>query len=367
MKKNRAALKSDPSEVSPPSKAISLGKDDFNAWDPGLLKQIDALIERARPPEMVEENQDLIRQLIVTALKTENSQLGRRDVKIMARAFRELRYGFRIFKDYRDRRKVTIFGSARTPKTHPEYKSAFTFAQKMAQAGYMAITGAGPGIMQAGNHGAGKNNSFGINIRLPFEQAANKFISKDPRFIDCRFFFTRKLMFLKEASAAVFFPGGFGTHDEAMETLTLVQTGKADMMPLVFIDAPGGTYWTDWQRYIKRHLLVPKKISPDDLSLYKITDSVDEAVREITHFYHNFHSMRFVKEVLIIRLHRTIPPKAIAILSKDFKDICVKGTIQATQAKPEEHDHVGLPRLSIPFDRLHWGRLRLLIDRLNEY
>ena len=284
--------------------------DNFDAWDPKLQKQIDALIALAAPAVREEDNRDLVRQLIVTALKVEHSQLDRGDAKILSRAMRELRYGFRIFKDYKDKRKVTIFGSARTPKDHPEYKQALLFAKLMAKQGFMAITGAGPGIMQAGNQGAGKDNSFGINIKLPFEQAANEFIGKDPRFIDCRFFFTRKLMFLKSASAVAFFPGGFGTHDEAMETLTLVQTGKADMMPLVFVDAPGGDYWKDWEKYVEKQLLKPGKISPDDIHLYKITDSAEEAVKEITHFYRNFHSMRYVKEQLVIRLHKA-PSKAI--------------------------------------------------------
>jgi len=342
-------------------------QEEFNAWNPDILKQIDELIERARPAKLEEDNRDLVRQLIVTALKTENSKLDRGDVKILARAFRELRYGFSIFKPYRNRRKVTIFGSARTPKTHPEYKQAFEFAQKMAQAGYMAITGAGPGIMQAGNHGAGKNNSFGINIRLPFEQAANEFISKDPLFVDCRFFFTRKLMFLKETSAAAFFAGGFGTHDEAMETLTLVQTGKADMMPLVFLDIPGGTYWKDWNKYIVKHLLKPRKISPEDLSLYKITDSVDVAVKEITRFYHNFHSMRFVRNELIIRLQRHPEEKVLRALTHEFHDICTEGTIQVCDPQPEEHDYLSLPRIRLSFNRLAWGRLRQLIDQLNKH
>jgi len=352
---------------SKPAKKISKDAEEFNAWDPELLKQIDSLIARARPAKLEEDNRDLIRQLIVTALKTENSQLDRKDVKILSRAFRELRYGFRIFKDYRTRRKVTIFGSARTPKDNPEYKQAFQFAKKMAKEGFMAITGAGPGIMQAGNHGAGKNNSFGINIRLPFEQAANEFISKDPRFIDCRFFFTRKLMFLKETSAVAFFPGGFGTHDEAMETLTLVQTGKADMMPLVFVDAPGGSYWKDWHKYIEKQLLKPKKISPEDLSLYKITDSVDDAVKEIMRFYHNYHSMRFVRDELVIRLDRRIPEARLKKLSDDFKDILVKGVIRPSEPLPEEHDFLSLPRIALHFNRLAWGRLRQLIDKLNAF
>jgi len=339
--------------------------DNFDAWDPKLQKQIDALIALAAPAVREEDNRDLVRQLIVTALKVEHSQLDRGDAKILSRAMRELRYGFRIFKDYRDRRKVTIFGSARTPKDHPEYKQALSFSKQMAKNGFMAITGAGPGIMQAGNEGAGKDNSFGINIKLPLEQAANVFIGKDPRFIDCRFFFTRKLMFLKATSAVAFFPGGFGTHDEAMETLTLVQTGKADMMPLVFVDAPGGDYWKEWQKYIEKQLLKPGKISPDDVQLYIVTDSADTAANEIVHFYKNYHSMRFVKEQLVIRLQKSPSKALLEGLNRDFKDICVKGSIASSPVYAEETDHRELPRISFQFNRLHYGRLRQLINCLN--
>jgi uncharacterized protein (TIGR00730 family) len=339
--------------------------DNFDAWNPKIQKQIDALIELAVPAVREEDNRDLVRQLIVTALKVEHSQLDRGDAKILSRAMRELRYGFRIFKDYRDRRKVSIFGSARTPKDHPEYKQTLQFSKQIAKHKFMIITGAGPGIMKAGNEGAGKDNSFGINIKLPFEQAANEFIGKDPRFIDCRFFFTRKLMFLKETSAAAFFPGGFGTHDEAMETLTLVQTGKADMMPMVFVDAPGGSYWKDWEKYIEKHLLKPAKISAEDIHLYKITDSAEEAVQEIVQFYRNYHSMRFVKDNLIIRMQKSPSKALLEKLNTQFKGIVVKGTIASSPVLPEETDHLELPRIAFQFNRLNFGQLRLLIDTLN--
>jgi hypothetical protein len=235
----------------------------------------------------------------------------------------------------------------------------------MAKNGFMIITGAGPGIMKAGNEGAGKNNSFGINIKLPLEQTANEFIGKDPRFIDCRFFFTRKLMFLKETSAVAFFPGGFGTHDEAMESLTLVQTGKADMIPLVFVDAPGGDYWKDWQRYIEKHLLKTGKISSPDIQLFKVTDSTDAAVQEIVQFYKNFHSMRFVKDNLVIRLLKSPSQALLEKLNTEFKGICVKGAIVSSPVYPEETDHRELPRISLQFNRTDYGRLRQLINRLN--
>ena len=362
-------MKNNPPTPPPPNETQRSPDDQpekFNAWDPKILKHVDALIDLVKPPKQGEDNRDLVRQMIVTALQAQYSQLERSDFKIMARSTREFRYGFNIFKDYRHRLKVTIFGSARTHATHPEYKQALLFARKMSRYGFMAITGAGPGIMQAGNEGAGVGNSFGINIRLPFEQEANTFISKDPRFIDCRFFFTRKLMFLKETNAVAFFPGGFGTHDEAYETLTLVQTGKCDMIPMVFVDAPGGRYWKDWKEYVTRHLLKTRKISHEDMNLFKVTDSVDQAVAEILRFYNNYHSMRFVKDQLVIRLQKPATQELLRDLNRDFSDICVKGSYKASSALPEENDHADLPRIIFPFDRLHFGRLRMLVDRLNK-
>jgi uncharacterized protein (TIGR00730 family) len=340
----------------------------FDAWDPHVTRRIDALVKLAktgtRPPS--EEVSDLVREMIVTALKTESAGLDRGDGKILSRALRELRYGFHIFQPYRNRRKVTIFGSARTLPSHREYKMARQFSAKMATQGFMVITGAGPGIMQAGNEGAGKNNSFGVNIRLPFEQKPNQFISQDTLFIDCRFFFTRKLMFLKETSAVVLFPGGFGTHDEAMEVLTLVQTGKCDPIPVVLLEAPGNSYWSDWRRYVVKHFLKPGKISPEDMHLFKVTNSVSEAVEEMTHFYHNYHSLRYVKENLVIRLTRPPSKEGLLGLNRNFRDICVAGaTIQLTGPLPEEQDHRELPRLVFKFNRFNFGRLRQMIDTIN--
>jgi uncharacterized protein (TIGR00730 family) len=341
------------------------GFDGFNAWDPKILQQIDALINLATPTTAGTDNRDLVREMIVTALKTEYSQLDRGDVKILNRALRELRYGFRIFKNWRHHRKVTIFGSARTPKTDPDYKLALQFAKVMSKNNFMAITGAGPGIMQAGNEGAGKGNSFGINIRLPYEQEANEFISKDPLFIDCRFFFTRKLMFLKETSAVAYFPGGFGTHDEAFEALTLIQTGKCDPMPVVCVNAPGEDYWNDWKHFLVKQLLRKGKISPEDMGLFKIFENADQAAQEILHFYHNYHSMRFVKDDLVIRLQKPLTGAVIEKLNKDFRDICIKGSLSETAAMPEEMDYRELIRLKFCFNRSSFGRLRQMIDYLN--
>jgi len=282
---------------------------------------------------------------------------------------RELRYSFRLFAPYAHIRKVTIFGSARTQPNELEYRQAVEFGRKIAKAGFMVITGAGPGIMQAGHEGAGLENSFGVNIRLPWEQSANPIIAEDKKLITFKYFFTRKLIFIRHSDAIVLFPGGFGTLDEGYEVLTLMQTGKSQLMPLVLVDRPGGTYWKTWDRNVREHLLRDKLISPEDLNLYQITNSADAAVNVITRFYRNFHSSRFVKDLLVIRLKTAPPATAITALNKDFADIINGSPIESIKPTPEEvedRDHLELARIAFGFNRRDYGRLRQLIDVLNE-
>ena len=290
------------------------------------------------------------------------------DVRVIQTALRELRYAFRIFAPYAGKRKVTIFGSARTQPDKQEYQQAADFGKKISAAGFMVITGAGPGIMQAGHEGAGPENSFGVNIRLPWEQSANPVIAEDKKLITFKYFFTRKLIFIRHSDAIALFPGGFGTMDEGYEAITLMQTGKSQLMPLVLIDRPGGTYWKTWDKNIREHLLRDKLISPDDLNLYQITDSADEAVKIITRFYRNFHSTRFVKDLFVIRLKHAPSPSAIAALNEDFADI-ISGdpikNIAPTADETEEREHLDLPRIGFGFNRKDYGRLRQLIDVLN--
>src|SRR5271167_4408528 len=238
--------------------------------------------------------EQLVQQIKETADKLIRDQANRGDIKLLSTALKELRYAFKIFNPYRQRRKVTVFGSARLPADHPAYQQAVAFSRKMAEAGFMVITGAASGIMEAGHVGAGRENSIGVNILLPFEQDANAVIAGDTKLMHLKYFFTRKLLFVKESDAVALFPGGFGTLDEGFEVLTLVQTGKSHLFPIVLVDAPGGDYWTLWQRYIVDVLVARHLISPSDLALYKITDSVTEAVAEIHHFYRVYHSMRYV-------------------------------------------------------------------------
>jgi uncharacterized protein (TIGR00730 family) len=233
----------------------------------------------------------------------------------------------------------------------------------------MVITGAGPGIMEACQRGAGRERSFGINIDLPFEQQANPVIHGDDKLIPFKYFFTRKLFFVKEAHAAVLFPGGFGTHDEGFEAITLLQTGKSQPMPVVLLDAPRGTYWKTWQRYVEDHILRRGMISPQDLQLYKVTDSIEDALTEITTFYRVYHSSRYVRELLVLRIQHELAPPFVATLAREFADIIVSGTIVQRTAFPVERDDpdiVHLPRLAFRFDRTNFGRLRQMIDRINQ-
>jgi hypothetical protein len=330
---------------------------------------------RRRIQELIElrgggANPDLVQDIIENALKMLRDVPDRGDARVVSTAIRELRLAYKLFTPYADRRKVTMFGSARTLPTKAEYLQATEFARKMAAAGWMVITGAGPGIMQAGHEGAGLENSFGANIRLPWEQTANPVISKDKKLITFKYFFTRKLTFVRNSDAIVLFAGGFGTLDEGFEALTLMQTGKSRLMPLIMLDPPGASYWSTWDHTIREHLLRNKLISADDLHLYECTDDVDHAVKVVTRFYRNFHSMRFVHDKLVIRVKNTPSESALRALNEDFADIVVGEKICVCDPFPEEREdsqYLDLPRISFDFDRRHYGRLRQLVDVLNTY
>ncbi len=312
---------------------------------------------------------DILDQLRHTIDRLEQDQSARGDLKILARTLRELRYAFKVFRPYRRRRKVTIFGSARTLPEHPEYQSAVELGRLMAKHGWMVITGAGGGIMEAGLKGAGREASMGLNIMLPFEQRANEYIDDDPKLVTMKYFFTRKLMFVKECSGVVCLPGGFGTLDEALETLTLLQTGKQTMMPLVLLDHPGGSYWKDLGRYFFKNLLEARMISSDDVRLYRITDNVNEAVDEILGFYRVYHSMRYVRNKLVFRLQESLSDEKLEAINTRFADILVSDQFEQTTPLPEEAeepDLAAMPRLVFHFDRRSLGRLRILIDFIND-
>ncbi len=312
-------------------------------------------------------NADLIQDMLITATKVAKSPLDRGELKILNTALRELRYAFKVFNPFRDVRKVSLFGSARATPEMPEYRQAVDFARRIAAKGYMVITGAGGGIMAAGNEGAGAEKSFGLNIQLPFEQTPNRFIGNDPKYIRFHYFFTRKIVFLKETHGIVLFPGGLGTLDEGFESLTLIQTGKSPPLPVVLVDRPRGTYWRTWAQYISDHLLRRGWISEEDLQLFTFTDRVDQAVEEITRFYRVYHSSRYVGDLLVIRCMKQLAERDVQHLSRGFKDILPGGEILRTRALPEEEPHLAhLPRLVMRFNRRNYGRLRAFINALNE-
>ncbi len=317
----------------------------------------------------IAEPERYVREIVATAQRLLGDKAGLGDLKIINAALREMRYAFRVFKAYRHIRKISIFGSARTASHAAAFKQAEAFASRMADAGFMIITGAGPGIMEACQRGAGRERSFGINIRLPFEQSANPIITGDQKLVNFKYFFTRKLFFVKEADGVALFPGGFGTHDEGFEVLTLMQTGKSKLMPVVFLDQPRGTYWRTWKRYVIEHILRQRMISEEDLALFLVTQDLDEAVEEMTAFYRVYHSSRYVRDQLVIRLNRPLPPEAVAALNRDFGDILVKGKIvqrSAFSAERTDAEIFSLPRLALHFNRTNFGRLRMLINRINQ-
>jgi uncharacterized protein (TIGR00730 family) len=306
--------------------------------------------------------------ILRTVLKLAADHAERGDVKILSRAIQELRHAFRIFAPYRGIRKVSIFGSTRVAESDPFYRLARDLASGLAQAGLMVITGAGPGIMQAGHEGAGREKSFGVNIRLPSIQDANPFIRDDRKLMNFHFFFTRKLMFVKEADAVVIFPGGFGTMDELFESITLVQTGKSRVVPIILMDLPDGSYWSRWQEFLRDDMMSRGYIDENELKLVNIFTSAEKAVAEITTFYSNYHSYRFVNGDLIIRLNRAPAPALIDRLNRDFADIVTGGTVRQTAPLPEEADEPDallLHRLKMSFNRADFPRLRQMIDAIN--
>lgn len=336
------------------------------ADSPEILARIDALIKDVGGDPVGTDGR-LVRDLVVNGLKLIPDGRDTGEIKLISAAVKELRYAHRVFGQYPEPHKVTIFGSARTPKTHPDYLAAVEFSRKMASRGWMAITGAGGGIMEAGHEGPGKEKSFGVAIRLPFETTANQVIAGDSKLITFRYFFTRKLMFVSQAEAVALFPGGFGTMDEAFEALTLIQTGKAAMLPVVLLQGAGQNYWEQFLVFIREGLLNRGWISAEDMSLLKLCHSSDEAVEHITQFYRVYHSARYVRDDLIIRLHKPLTDAAVADLNKRFGKLVKPGGLAMHIRGPMEveDDHLHLPRLVFTHTRYHYGMIRQLIDAIN--
>jgi uncharacterized protein (TIGR00730 family) len=332
-------------------------------------EELDRKIEELVAQSGFTEDADLLQEMLTSCFRLAKHRADRGEMKLVNAALKEFVYSFKVFKEYRNYRKVSIFGSARATPDDPDYRYTAKCARAITEKGWMVITGAGPGIMAAGHEGAGAERSFGAAIRLPMEVEPNTFIEGDPKLINFKYFFTRKVTFIKESDAFLMLPGGFGTLDEAFELLTLMQTGKSDPQPVVLLEVPGGTYWEDWLRFIEG-LERRKLISRDDLHLVRYTHSIDEAVEEITGFYRNYHSQRYVSGTLVIRVHRLPPPEELTRLAQTFADILPSEEIRPVQPSPEEihdNDFLDLPRLALGFNQGSFGRLRLLIDELNRF
>ncbi len=337
----------------------------YRTGAPELDDEIAHLVDDVGPTH----SSDLVFEMIATALRFARDGANRGDLKIATAALKEMRYAFSVFAPYRASRKASIFGSARTLPDDPLYDQTRRLAAALSGVGWMVVTGAGPGIMTAGIEGAGVDNAFGVSIRLPFEASTSEFIADDPKLVNFRYFFTRKLTFVKESDAFVLLPGGFGTLDEAFETLTLIQTGKAQPAPVVLLDVPGGTYWRKWRDFVTSELLDRGYLSPTDMDLLLVTDDVDVAVGEVRKFYANYHSMRFVGRDLVLRVRRAPEPEQLATLNATFADIIESGELTASGPTPREErdgDELHLDRVRFRFDRYHWARVRRLIDALNE-
>lgn len=339
-------------------RVASTGDADLDSRLESLLDELD-----------VTANRDQLRELFISVVRLAQGEPDRLDLKIASAALREMREGFEVFAPYRNVRKITMFGSARTLPTDPLYSQARNLASRLAALGWSTVTGAGPGIMAAGLEGAGPEHSFGINIRLPFEQEANQFISSDPKLVSMKYFFTRKLLLVKESDGYAVLPGGYGTLDEAFELLTLLQTGKAEPSPVVLLEVPEGSYWHAWEHFVTEEVAARGLIGAEDASLYLITDDVAQAAGEILGFYRNYQSLRWVGGRLVVRLLAPPTPSEVAALSEEFAGILVHRPIEIlpgplpTEAR--EDDHLHLARIALSFNRVSYAHLRRLIDALN--
>jgi len=328
----------------------------------------DQLIEQLADKCVSEDCREMFRQILTTMTKLgrEHSDLG--DFKLINTTVKELRHSFRVFHPYRTVRKVMVFGSARTEEDDPNYLLTLELAKQLVDLGFMLISGAGGGIMEAANRGAGKGNSFGVNIKLPFEQGANAYIANDPKLMQCKYFFTRKLIFIKESDATVLLPGGFGTLDEGFENLTLFQTGKTLPRPIVLLEPKEGDYWNTWLGFVDSVLIKKGFISADDRKLFQVARSAEEATKYITDFYRIYHSLRYIRGLTVLRFTREIPEPLIDRLNCDFKDILDSGKFLATPPLEDElknREYPDLPRLVFNFNHRSFGRLNEMIQTIN--
>jgi uncharacterized protein (TIGR00730 family) len=338
----------------------------YTTGDSELDARIQELVQSFAP----EAAADILAEMMMTIVRLGKSDVHRGELKLVNASLKEFVHAFRVFAPYRGVRKVSMFGSARVSPIDPGYQVAREFARRIVEHGWMVITGAGPGIMKAGHEGAGRAKSFGLNIRLPMEDSGGKpFLEADPKLINFRYFFTRKVTFLKESDAFVLLPGGFGTLDEAFELLTLVQTGKSDLHPVVLLEPAGSSYWREWLVFIEEHLAGRGLISMDDLELLTIVDDIDEAIADIEGFYRNYQSQRWVGDKLVLRMRRGPEEHQLAAIQDEFADILERGRFEVVEPLPAEaadQDQLELARLAFAFNRYSYGRLRALVNALNQ-
>jgi hypothetical protein len=331
-----------------------------------IVNEIHHLVEQCGGNPSTFEG-DLLTQQIQNTLKLLNEGHHIGQLKLMTRALKEMRYAYRIFNDHTTSHRISIFGSARTPESHPDYLAAVKFSQELAKRGWMCITGAADGIMKAGMEGTQVGGSFGLSIRLPFESPTNQYLKGDPKLIHFRYFFTRKLMFMSHASAIAVFPGGFGTMDELFEILTLMQTGKNKIIPVVLLEGSDGDYWHHWEKYVKTNLIDRGFASAEDRNLYYIAHSIDDGVAHLEHFFKRYHSSRYVNDILVIRLVNPLTPEQIDTLNTEFSSLIKSGAMTLSKPLPEEDEFLDLSRLVFHHTRRDFSMLRQLIDRINSF
>ena len=341
-----------------------MAQNQYNIGDP----EIDALIDSLTEVSASEECREMFRQILTTVTKLAMEHVDLGDFKLTNTTVKELRHSFRVFHANRKVRKVTVFGSARTAQDDPDYPLTVALCKQLAEHGFMIISGGGPGVMEAANKGAGEGNSFGLNIQLPFEQTANPFIDGDPKLVNYKYFFTRKLFFIKESDATVLLPGGFGTQDEGFENLTLFQTGKTLPRPIVLLEAPNGTYWPSWIEFVDSVLVKKGYISPEDRNLFQLAHSAQEATQIIQEYYRAYHSLRYVRGLTVMRFNKEIPLSLVSRLNDEYKDILIEGIIEPTLPLEDEKnnkEHLDLPRLILHFNQKSFGRLNEMIRTIN--
>ncbi len=339
-----------------------------NLIDELVKKSISAKSAQSEQSEQSERSEHLLKEIITTAVKLGRESDDQGDLKLVNNTLKELRYSFRIFSPYRKIKKVIIFGSARSQKTSAEYKLAEEFSRKLTEKGYMVVTGGGPGVMEAGNKGALAGKDFALNIRLPFEQKPNPYIDEKEKLINFKYFFTRKLIFVKETDATALFPGGFGTNDEGFEMLTLIQTGKSKPRPIVLMEPKGSTYWADWKRFINNQLFKNGFVKKEDFNLFYVTKSIDGAIKYIEDFYRIYHSLRYVSGLTVMRLNKKISAKTLELINREFKDILTCGEIcfsPPTKEEIEKGEYPQLSRLIMNFNLRDYGRLCQMIGVIN--